>query len=148
MLQFPLPEPKKLNFRHEGILDTPTLTDVTKKEACLLVKVSFSCPFSNYQASHKRTAFNLFHHLENTTVEDGVVYKPWFPFIETFQNRMELIIHHIIQSSITLGARGNSLAKSGRPNAGETSVRPEVSEESEGPNASSLWWRTPKVSLC
>ena len=49
---------------------------------------------------------------------------------------------------ITLGTRGNSLAKSGRPKAGETSVRSEVSEVSEGPNASSLWWRTPMVSLC
>ena len=29
--------------------------------------------------------------------------------------------------------------------AGETSVRSEVSE---APNASSLWWRTPMVSLC
>ena len=48
----------------------------------------------------------------------------------------------------TLGTRGNSLAKSGRPKAGETSVRSEVSELSEGPNASSLWWRTPTVSLC
>ena len=48
----------------------------------------------------------------------------------------------------TLGTRGNSLAKSGRPKAGETSVRSEVSEASEGPNASSLWWRTPTVSLC
>ena len=48
----------------------------------------------------------------------------------------------------TLGTRGNSLAKSGRPKAGETSVRSEVSEASEGPNASSLWWRTPMVSLC
>ena len=47
--------------------------------------------------------------------------------------------------SATLGTRGNSLAKSGRPKAGETSVRSEVSE---GPNASSLWWRTPTVSLC
>ena len=28
----------------------------------------------------------------------------------------------------TLGTRGNSLAKSGRPKAGETSVRSEVSE--------------------
>ena len=41
---------------------------------------------------------------------------------------------------ITLGTRGNSLAKSGRPKAGKTSVRSEVSE---GPNASSHWWRTP-----
>ena len=48
----------------------------------------------------------------------------------------------------TLGTRGNSLAKSGRPKAGETIVRSEVSEASEGPNASSLWWRTPMVSLC
>ena len=32
--------------------------------------------------------------------------------------------------------------------AGETSVRSEVSEASEGPNASNLWWRTPMVSLC
>ena len=39
----------------------------------------------------------------------------------------------------TLGTRGNSLAKSGRPKAGKTSVRSEVSEASEGPNASSLW---------
>ena len=44
----------------------------------------------------------------------------------------------------TLGTRGNSLAKSGRPLAGKTSVRFEVSE---GPNASSLWWQTPTVSL-
>ena len=44
-----------------------------------------------------------------------------------------------------LGTRGNSLAKSCRPKAGETSVRSEVSE---GPNVSSLWWRTPMVSLC
>ena len=29
----------------------------------------------------------------------------------------------------------------------ETSVRSEVSEASEGPNASSLWWQTPTVSL-
>ena len=50
--------------------------------------------------------------------------------------------------AVTLGTRGNSLAKSGRPKAGETSVRSEVSEASEGPNASSLWWRTPTVSLC
>ena len=49
-----------------------------------------------------------------------------------------------IQLEPTLGTRGNSLAKSGRPKAGETSVR---SEASEGPNASSLWWRTPTVSL-
>ena len=48
----------------------------------------------------------------------------------------------------TLGTRGNSLAKSGRPKSGETSVRSEVSEASERPNASSLWWRTPMVSLC
>ena len=48
----------------------------------------------------------------------------------------------------TLGTRGNSLAKSGQPLAGETSVRSEVSEASEAPNASSLWWRTPMVSLC
>ena len=48
----------------------------------------------------------------------------------------------------TLGTSGNSLAKSGRPKASETSVRSEVSEASEGPNASSLWWRTPMVSLC
>ena len=47
-----------------------------------------------------------------------------------------------------LGTRGNSLAKSGRPKAGETSVRSEVSDASEGPNASSLLWRTPMVSLC
>ena len=33
----------------------------------------------------------------------------------------------------TLGTRGNSLAKSGRPKAGETSVRSEVSEVS-GPH--------------
>ena len=45
----------------------------------------------------------------------------------------------------TLGTRGNSLAKSGRPKAGETSVKSEVSE---APNASCLWWRTPMVSLC
>ena len=49
------------------------------------------------------------------------------------------------QNFDTLGTRGNSLAKSGRPKAGKTSVR---SEASEGPNASSLWWRTPMVSLC
>ena len=49
---------------------------------------------------------------------------------------------------VTLGTRGNSLAKSGRPKAGKTSVRSEVSEASEGPNASSLWWRTPMVLLC
>ena len=42
----------------------------------------------------------------------------------------------------TLGSRGNSLVKSGRPKAGETNVRSEVSETSEGPNASSLWWQT------
>ena len=42
----------------------------------------------------------------------------------------------------TLGTRGNSLAKSSWPKAGKTSVRSEVSEASEGPNASSLWWRT------
>ena len=51
------------------------------------------------------------------------------------------------QTPATLGTRCNSLAKSGRPKAGETSVRSEVSEASEGPNASSLWWRTPTVSL-
>ena len=33
-------------------------------------------------------------------------------------------------------------------NPAETSVRSEVSEASEGPNASSLWWRTPMVLLC
>ena len=55
---------------------------------------------------------------------------------------------HNLARVFTLGTRGNSLAKSGRPKAGETSVRSEVSEVSEGPNASSLWWRTPMVSLC
>ena len=54
----------------------------------------------------------------------------------------------LVESGPTLGTRGNSLAKSGRPKAGKTSVRSEVSEASEGPNASSLWWRTPMVSLC
>ena len=55
---------------------------------------------------------------------------------------------HLYHPSGTLGTRGNSLAKSGRPKAGETNVRSEMSEASEGPNASSLWWRTPMVSLC
>ena len=54
----------------------------------------------------------------------------------------------LLPSAITLGTRGNSLAKSGWPKASETSVRSEVSEASEGPNASSLWWRIPMVSLC
>ena len=50
--------------------------------------------------------------------------------------------------SRNLCTRGNSLAKSGRPKAGKTNVRSEVSKASEGPNASSLCWRTPMVSLC
>ena len=58
-------------------------------------------------------------------------------FLESVSN----ILHY------TLGTRGNSLAKSSRTKAGKTSVRSEVSEASEGPNASSLWWRTPMVSL-
>ena len=49
-----------------------------------------------------------------------------------------LYIVYILENT-TLGTRGNSLAKSGRPKAGKTSVRSEVSEASEGPNASSLW---------
>ena len=44
-----------------------------------------------------------------------------------------IIIYIIIHQDInfTLGTRGNSLAKSGRPLAGETSVRSEVSEASD-----------------
>ena len=55
--------------------------------------------------------------------------------------RVELITNRLegIEDAFTLGTRGNSLAKSGRPKAGKTSVRSEVSEASEGPNASSLW---------
>ena len=52
------------------------------------------------------------------------------------------------RNNSTLGTIGNSLAKSGRTKARKTSVRSEVSEVREGPNASSLWWRTPMVSLC
>ena len=66
---------------------------------------------------------------------------------KAISTRRYAILFHI-RTWRTLGTRGNSLAKSGRPKAGETSVRSEVSEASEGPNASSLWWRTPTVSLC
>ena len=70
-------------------------------------------------------------------------------FSRNVQTRMyEVKNFHLCDVIVTLGTRGNSLAKSGRPKAGETSVRSEVSEASEGPNASSLWWRTPTVSLC
>ena len=65
-----------------------------------------------------------------------------------FKFLMLVLIHECEQVLSTLGTTGNSLAKSGPPKAGETSVRSEVSEASEGPNASSLWWRTPTVSLC
>ena len=69
-------------------------------------------------------------------------------FSQELPRKYSFIISLDIMAFSTLGTRGNSLAKSGRPKAGETSVRSEVSEVSEGPNASSLWWRTPTVSLC
>ena len=71
----------------------------------------------------------------------------WLPVFYRIHFKILIItfkaIYNIAPS--TLGTIGNSLAKSGRPKAGETSVRSEVSE---GPNTSSLWWRTPTVSLC
>ena len=82
------------------------------------------------------------------TAVDGFV--PWFrAAIKTIADIPVLAsVFSGTGFSCTLGTRGNSLAKSGRPKAGKTSVRSEVSEASEAPNASSLWWRTPMVSLC